>query len=167
VGRPADLPIDPDLDPADDGRRAMPFDRAGRPRWPRLRLDVVAAVFVGGCAGGWARYAATSRWPAPAGQLPWATFSVNVAGAFVLALVVVIAADIAPSRYLRPLLGTGFCGALTTFSSVVVTTDQLYAHHPRTAAAYLAATIVAGLAAASFGLAVGRAIAANRSAKGR
>jgi fluoride exporter len=153
------------VEAADDARPGAgrsPFERAGRTRRPKLRLDVTLAVFVGGCVGGWLRYAATSMWPAPAGHLPWATFGVNVVGAFILALVVVIAADIAPSRYLRPLVGTGFCGALTTFSSVVVTTDQLSAHHPRIAAAYLGATIVAGLAASSFGLVLGRAIAANR-----
>ena len=64
-------------------------------------------------------------------------------------------------RYLRPLLGTGFCGAFTTFSSVVVTTDLLLAHgHAGTALAYLGASIGGGLAAALLGLVAGRALAA-------
>jgi CrcB protein len=129
----------------------------------RLRWDVVAVVFVGGCLGGWARYGITSTWPTRTGRFPWATFEVNVAGAFVLAVVVVIAADVVSSRYLRPLLGTGFCGAFTTFSAIVLTTDQLFAHHHRRiAVAYLAASIIAGLAAAALGLIGARAVIASR-----
>lgn len=160
------LPIDPDLDAAEQFHRrsaSSPFGPARPHRWPRLRWDVVLAVFFGGCVGGWARYAVTQAWATQTGRFPWATFTVNVAGAFILALVIVVAAVIVSSRYLRPLLGTGFCGAFTTFSSIVVTTDLLFAHHhPGTAAAYLGASIVAGLTAAAFGLVLGRAVAANR-----
>jgi len=163
------LPINPDIDAGIDTgsvrAAGSPFAVARPARWPRLRWDVLVAVFAGGCLGGWARYGITSTWPARSGRFPWAVFDVNLAGAFVLAIVLVVAADLVSSRYLRPLLGTGFCGAFTTFSSIVVTTDQLFAHHhPGTATAYLAASIVSGLAAASFGLAVARAIVTNRRA---
>jgi CrcB protein len=128
-----------------------------------LHLDVVLWVFTGGCLGGWARYGITSAWPTPTGHFPWATFGVNVAGAFVLGAVVVAATTLASARYLRPLLGTGFCGAFTTFSSIVVTTDLLFAHrHPGTAVTYLAASIVGGLAAAWAGLGLGRAVLGRR-----
>lgn len=138
-----------------------PFDRVRPSGRPKLRWDVVSAVFVGGCLGGWARYGITSTWPATTG-FPWSTFGVNVGGAFVLTIVIVAAAEIASSRYLRPLVGTGFCGAFTTFSSIVVTADQLFAHrHPGTAVVYVIASIVAGLAAAWFGLVLGRAFAAR------
>lgn len=141
----------------DDTVSASPFAATQRSRRPRLRPDIMAVVFVGGCLGGSARYAATTVWPTPGGRFPWSTFGVNVAGAFILALVVVAAADLAPSRYVRALLGTGFCGALTTFSSVVVGVDQLFAHHrPATAVAYLLATMGAGIGAASLGLVLGR-----------
>ncbi len=144
---------------------ASPFAGARRSRRPRLRPDVVAAVFVGGCVGGYVRYALTAAWPAPEATLPWSTLAVNLAGAFVLTVVIVLAVEVSPSRYLRPLVGTGFCGALTTFSSVVVSADQLLAHgHPYVAVGYLAASIVGGLAAASLGLVVGRAVEANRRA---
>ena len=160
------LPIDPDLDAVEGSGTSAPSSPFGthRPaRRPRLRGDVLVVVFIGGCFGGWARYGITSAWSTPTGRFPWATFVVNVAGAFILALVVVTAAELVSSRYLRPLLGTGFCGAFTTFSSIVVTADLLFAHHhPRTAVGYLAASIVVGLAAAAIGLVLGRAVATNR-----
>lgn len=144
-------------------RRAAATSAALRPR----RLDVLAVVFVGGCVGGAARYAATSAGHAPAGGFPWATFAVNVSGAFVLAAVVVAAAR-RPSRYLRPLLGTGFCGAFTTFSSVVVSADQMFAHgHAATAVAYLAATVIGGLAAAWLGRMLMRAAGVRRDRRVR
>jgi CrcB protein len=123
----------------------------------------VAAVFLGGSVGGYLRYAVTDAWPAPAGRFPWSTFAVNTAGAFILTVVIVIAAEVAPSRYLRPLLGTGFCGALTTFSSVVVAADRLFAHHQSALAmTYLLSSMLAALGAGSFGLVIGRAVAVNR-----
>lgn len=160
----ARLPVDPDVDPVEGVRRsgASPFLPTQASRWPSLRLDVVLVVFAGGCLGGWVRYALIRAWGGPIGRFPWSTFAVNVAGAFILAVVVVVAVELAPSRYLRPLVGTGFCGTLTTFSSVVVAVDQLYVHgHPRTATAYLLATIVGGLAAASLGLVLGRSVVVN------
>ena len=165
---PGWLPIDPDLDAAEDTPRhlsAGPFDTTGRSRWPRLRPSVLAAVFVGGCVGGLARYAITQAWPTPAYRFPWSTFLVNDVGAFILALLIVVVADVLPrTAYLRPLVGTGFCGALTTFSSVVASADELVAHgHARTGAMYVVASVLAGLASAALGLVVGRSVAANRN----
>jgi CrcB protein len=127
---------------------------------------VLAAIFAGGCAGGLARYALAEHWPAGADAFPWTIFAINTAGSFVLALVIVIAADVLPSRYLRPLLGTGFCGAFTTFSSIVVTVDELAAHdHVTVAGGYLGASIGAGVAAAWLGLVAGRAVSAIRRSR--
>lgn len=160
-----DLPIDPDLEVE---APAPQFGPARAPRWPRLRADVLAVIFIGGCLGGLARYAIGVAWPTPSGRFPWTILAINTAGAFILALVIVVAADIVSSRYLRPLLGTGFCGAFTTFSSIVVASAQLFAHrHPGVAGAYVAASIFAGLAAASFGLVIGRAVAENRRRAGK
>lgn len=168
-----DLPIDPDIDAAEDhrpSRRASggPFAPLPRSRWPRIHWASVAMVGVGGFAGGLVRYGVGLGWPTPAGTFPWATFTVNTAGAFILATLLVLVLEVLPpTTYLRPALGTGFCGALTTFSSVAVSVDQLAAHgHADVAASYVIVSLVAGLAAASFGIVLGRSIAASR-AKGR
>lgn len=167
--RVGDLPIDPDLDERENVRHDAGVVAAEPRSWrPRLHADVLAVIFAGGCVGGWARYAITSAGAGGRHGFPWATFGVNVAGAFILALVIVIAADVRPSRYLRPLLGTGFCGAFTTFSAVVVASDQLFAHgHAATAVAYLAATTVCALAAATAGFGAGRVLAAVVGRGGR
>jgi CrcB protein len=118
-------------------------------------------VFVGGCVGGLLRYVVTEHWPVAPQAFPWPTFAVNVGGAFVLALLVVVVVDaLGPSTYVRPLVGTGFCGALTTFSSVVVDADRMIAHaHALTAVAYLGASVGCGLAAVYIGLVGGRLFA--------
>jgi CrcB protein len=166
---PDELPIDPDIAVAEDARdRAAtetgPFARGRRGRWPRLERPVLGIVFAGGILGGLARYAATSVWPTPAGSFPWATFTVNTAGAFALALLVYVLAEVwSPHRHARALVGTGFLGAFTTFSSVAVSVDQLAAHdHPRTAVLYLAGSLLAAFGAASSGLLLGHSILASR-----
>lgn len=78
---------------------------------------------------------------------PWATLLVNVAGAALLGYVVVAL----PAR--RPLLGTGFCGGLTTFSTLQLEALEL---STGAAVAYLAASALLGWLA----LAAGRRAAA-------
>lgn len=119
-------------------------------------------IFVGGCAGGCTRYAVTQAWPTPDNGFPWSTFTVNLVGAFLLGVVVVLAAETHRARHLRLFVGTGFCGALTTFGSVVVAVDELLAHqHAATALAYLTATAAAGLAVAAVGLSITRSLVAR------
>lgn len=161
------LPIDPDVDPAEDSRHRQshgPFDERRARGWPRLYPAILGAVFVGGVVGGLARYQVTQVWPAGSGEFPWATFAINNTGAFLLALLLVLVIEVfPPTTYVRPLVGTGFCGAYTTFSSIVVTADQLIAHgNVPLAVTYVLASAVAGLASASLGLVCGRAIAAHR-----
>jgi CrcB protein len=106
--------------------------------------------------------------PAGARGFPWAVFEVNTAGAFVLGLVLILVLEVLPpTTYLRPLLGTGFCGALTTFSSVAVGTDELVARGSvLLATGYLVASVLAGLAAAWLGIVLGRWVAAVRQRRG-
>ena len=85
---------------------------------------------------------------------PWGTFAVNLAGALVLGWV---AARLAPTSYSRPLLATGFCGALTTFSTMQLELlDMLDAEHYALAAGYTGASVAGGLLAVALGTAAAR-----------
>lgn len=79
----------------------------------------LAAIFAGGFAGAVVRAELADHLPYDPGSWPWATFVANVIGAFLLGYVVTRLQERLPlSAYRRPLLGTGFCGALTTFSTM-------------------------------------------------
>jgi len=134
----------------------------------RGRADLVAAVFVGGCAGGAARYLVVRGWPTGSSGFPWSTLAVNLVGAGLLGILVVLAGTVWRSRYARPLLGTGFCGAFTTFSAVVVDADRLVARGAYgTAIGYATASFVGGLALALAGIVFARALVERRpSAEG-
>ena len=170
---PGELPIDPDLDPAEDARRQPPARRRRdhparhhRPRFrSQLRLDVLATIACGGGLGGGARYLIERAAAAPAGGFPWATFLINVSGAFTLALLLVFILDMwPPTRFVRPFAAIGFLGAFTTFSTwMVETADLLAGGRPHVAAAYLAGSLFAGLAAVSLGLVTGRSILTRRT----
>ena len=85
-----------------------------------MRVDrrELAAVFAGGCAGAIVR-AQLAETVGGGGAWPWATFVANVGGAFLLGYVAAWLRDRGPAADLRlRLLGTGFCGALTTFSTL-------------------------------------------------
>jgi fluoride exporter len=138
---------------------------SSRSRWHRVGWATVLAVAVGGFFGGLARYGLQFAWPTPRGGYPWAIWTVNTIGSFILGLLLVVVTDVLPpTRYVRALIGTGFCGALTTFSSVAVDVDQLAAHgQAALAVGYLAASLAAGLAAAFLGIVAGRSIAHYRA----
>ncbi|SEH88749.1 camphor resistance protein CrcB [Mycolicibacterium rutilum] len=106
----------------------------------------VLAVFVGGALGTLARAAIETLAAPEPGHWPWPTFAVNIVGAFLLGYV---ATRLPENSYRRPLLGTGLCGGLTTFSTMQVEMLRMVEReHFALAAGYAAASIVAGLAAA-------------------
>jgi len=116
-----------------------------------VRVDgrELAAIFAGGFAGALARAGLVEALPHAPGEWPWATFLVNVAGAFALGYFTTRLQERLPlSAYRRPLLGTGFCGALTTFSALQLELlDILDAGRIGRAAGYAAASVVAGVLA--------------------
>ena len=121
----------------------MPSQAGSR---PDRRL--LAAIFAGGFAGAVAR-AALAEELATGRSWPWATFLVNIAGAFALGYFTTRLQERLPlSAYRRPLLGTGFCGALTTFSTMQLELlDMLDRDRFVLAIGYAAASIVLGLLA--------------------
>jgi CrcB protein len=109
----------------------------------------LAAIFAGGFVGAIARAELAEGLPSSSGDWPWATFVVNVAGAFLLGYFTTrLQERLPPSSYRRPLLGTGLCGALTTFSTMQLELlGMLDADRVGLAAAYALVSVAAGFLA--------------------
>ena len=116
-----------------------------------MRVDhrELAAIFAGGFLGAVARAALAEAAPPEPGAWPWATFAANIAGALLLGYATTRLQERLPlSSYRRPFIGTGVCGALTTFSTMQIELlDMLDAGRLGLAAAYAAASIAGGLLA--------------------
>jgi len=84
-------------------------------------------------------------------QIPWRTFAVNIAGAFVLGLV------LASSWWENPVIATtAGLGSLTTFSTVAAEAAALVDDDRKgTAMAYVVLTVVVGIVLATIGLSIG------------
>jgi len=109
----------------------------------------LAAIFTGGAAGALARAELGQALVTHPGQWPWATFAVNVLGAFLVGYFITRLQERLPlSAYRRPLLGTGFCGGLTTFSTLQLEILRLLdSGDVGLAIAYALASVVAGFLA--------------------
>jgi fluoride exporter len=120
----------------------------------------LAAVFVGGALGTAARTGLSSLVAADPTRWPWPTFTVNIVGAFLVGYFVTRLLERLPlSSYRRPLLGTGLCGGLTTFSTMQVETLKMIEHrHYGLAAGYTCASIILGLVAVYLATAVVRRV---------
>ncbi|MFI1412554.1 fluoride efflux transporter CrcB [Streptomyces sp. NPDC020707] len=117
-------------------------------------------VIVGGMVGAPLRYltdrAVQSRHDS---AFPWGTFTANVVGCLVLGTLTGAATAGAASSHLQLLLGTGLCGALTTYSTFSYETLRLAESGARLhAAANAVASVTAGLGAAFVGVAVAGSI---------
>jgi CrcB protein len=122
-----------------------------------MTFELYLMVAIGGFVGAPSRYlvdrAVNHRIES---DLPWGTFLVNIPGSFVLGLLT----GLALSNHLSPpgkaLLGTGFCGAFTTFSTFSFETVRLLeVGQFLEAALNLVASIVLGFAGALAGFAIG------------
>lgn len=113
----------------------------------------IAAVFAGGFAGAVARAVVADAWAADPGRWPWATFVVNLTGAFLLGWWLTgmeVRGEMPVLR--RGFLATGVCGALTTFSTLQLEVLQMLDDGAvLRAVAYVAASVMAGLAAVAAG----------------
>ena len=109
----------------------------------------LAAVFVGGAIGALARAALSTVVIRDPASWPWPTFIVNIVGAVLVGYFTTRLLERLPlSSYRRPLLGTGFCGGLTTFSTMQVESLTMIEHgHWTLAATYTTSSIVLGLLA--------------------
>ncbi|MFF7236785.1 fluoride efflux transporter CrcB [Streptomyces collinus] len=90
---------------------------------------------------------------------PWGTFVVNVTGSLILGLLTGAVSAGSAGPHLQLLIGTGLCGALTTYSTFSYETLRLTeAGAGLYAAANVVASLVAGLAAAFAGVALAGAV---------
>lgn len=131
-----------------------------------FQLSAMAWVMVGGAIGAAARYAVSVAAIDKLGKeaAPVGTLLANVAGCFILGIVlgrlagagddVGDAAGGVIARLIenRPLVATGFCGALTTFSTFGVEVVQLAQRKPIAAVGLVAAHLVLGFGAVAVGL---------------
>lgn len=119
---------------------------------------IIVMVVLGAAIGAPLRYLVDKAVQARHDSLfPWGTFAVNATGSFLLGLLAAAALN-TPAPVLA-LLGTGLCGALTTYSTLGYETVRLPQDKATLyAIANLAASILAGLGAAYLGVAVAQAI---------
>jgi CrcB protein len=123
-------------------------------------LELYVVVAAGGFVGAPSRYLldrAVNR--RVESDLPWGTFLVNVSGSFVLGLLTGLSLGNHLSPEAKALLGTGFCGAYTTFSTFTFETVRLIEVGQYLEAVLNAGvSVVVGLVGGGIGLAIGLAV---------
>jgi CrcB protein len=131
----SDRIVDSDVDLGDPAQLAEVAPR----EW-----DIVLAVAAGGVIGSLARYGLSRAVPHSVGTFPWSTVLINVTGCFAIGvLMVLLLEQAAPPRLARPLLGVGFLGGYTTYSTFATdVVGLLRDHRPAVAVGYLAASVL-------------------------
>jgi fluoride exporter len=142
----AELPNDPDV-----------VTTPSRPL--RLQAAASAWVFVGGVVGTWLRYVIENALPQDGAGWPWATFLINLAGAFLLGALLEglarLGEDVGWRQRARLIAGTGGCGAFTTYSTLALEMSILgKGGHVETAVGYGAASVIGGVLTAWLGIVV-------------
>lgn len=140
-------------------------DLLDEPVLPRFGLSfaTLAAVFVGGALGTFARYLLEAHHAVAAGGFPWVTLLVNLTGSLAIGLLVPLSEHISHRAPLvRPFLVIGLLGGWTTYSTLAVDATLLGKDGDvGTALAYLVATLAGGLALVVAGHDVGRRLVAR------
>jgi CrcB protein len=118
----------------------------------------LAAIFAGGALGAAIRTGLVELAPPRPGEWPWITFAVNVIGCLLLGYLVTRHQERLPiTAYRLPFLGTGLCGALTTFSTMQVELLRMLDRGEfLLSAAYAAGSVVAGFVGVTLGTAAVR-----------
>jgi fluoride exporter len=109
----------------------------------------LAAIFLGGAIGALVRAGLAQGFPAGPGSWPWATFAVNVLAALALGYFITrLQERLPPYTYRRAFLGSGVCGALGTFSTMMLELLRMIDRgHWALALGYAGASLACGFAA--------------------
>jgi CrcB protein len=129
--------------------------RALRPL--HLRPSALAWIFAGGIGGTALRYYIEKLLPHDGTSWPWATFLINLSGAFILGGLLEglarLGDDSGWRRRARLCAGTGFCGAFTTYSTFALEIVLLGRHgYLGTAISYGLLSVVGGIVTAWLGI---------------
>jgi CrcB protein len=114
----------------------------------------IALVVFGSATGGTLRYIISLFFIAKElNKLPWATFSVNLIGCFLIGVVYAFSDKYGHGEsQLKLLLATGFCGGFTTFSAFTLENLQLLKQHAFTTAfVYIFVSVILGIGATFLG----------------
>ena len=113
-------------------------------------------VGLGAIPGAWLRLKVVNHFEPMLPKKHWGTFLVNVIASFALGLVLALVERCSESTGIALLMGVGFFGSLSTFSTFVVELlNKLRAGHVLAAAALALISIVAGVLAAAAGYGLG------------
>ncbi|HZT67776.1 MAG TPA: CrcB family protein [Acidimicrobiales bacterium] len=117
-------------------------------------MALALAVGLAGAAGAVSRYL-LDGWvqDRASGLFPFGTLTVNVIGSFILGVVAGVVLRHAGSSGAQAVIGTGFCGGMTTWSTAAWETVRLAEEgSPAVSASFTFANLAASLAAGGLGL---------------
>ena len=125
---------------------------------PLRHPGVWLAVALGGAAGALMRYGWSLPFQTFSSDFPWAVYTENVVGAFLLGwLLRVFQHRVEMHRLVRAFLGTGLIGSFTTFSAITVDMERFYSDGAQVLVwLYPLVSVLAGLVAAAAGWHLGR-----------